>query len=132
MKAMKDVKPMKVVAMKEVKEMKVVAVKTMKATKVTKEKQKRVLGRLARFKVFSGSKELATSGGLKKPDLTKNRNGKIVSKVRSVRAKQGFAKTLGKWTQAVVKARHALGIKGFLLVKKGTPVYNKAREFYKS
>jgi hypothetical protein len=131
MKAIKSVKAMKIVAMKEKKVS--VAIKSMKLAKAMKavKLSKRVTGRLARFKVFTGGKELTTSGRLKKADLTKNRLGKIVSKRRSARAKQGYASTIGKWTQAVVKARYALGIKGFLVVKKGSPVYNKAREFYK-
>lgn len=131
MKAIKSVKAMKIVAMKEKKVS--VAMKTMNLAKAMKavSVSKRVTGRLARFKVFTGGRELTTSGHLKKCDLTKNRLGKIVSKRRSARAKQGYASTIGKWTQAVVKARYALGIKGFLVVKKGSPVYNKAREFYK-
>jgi len=130
-KAIKSVKAMKTVAIKEKKVS--VAMKAMKLAKAMKAVSltKRVTGRMARFKVFTGGRELTTSGRLKKADLTKNRLGKIVSKRRSARAKQGYASTIGKWTQAVVKARYALGIKGFLVVKKGTPVYNKAREFYK-
>jgi hypothetical protein len=35
-----------------------------------------------------------------------------------------------KWTTAVLKARKALGVKGFQAVKKGTPLYKKAKEIY--
>jgi len=31
---------------------------------------------------------------------------------------------------AVTKARKALGVKGFVAVKRGTPLYKKAKEFY--
>merc|ERR1719331_3271227 len=99
------------------------AVKSMKASKVA-------TGKFAKFSVFVGGKD-TTVGGLKKADLTKSKTGKIVSKKRSAQAKKRYASTIGKWTQAVMKARHLLGIKGFLVVKKGSPVYNKAREFYK-
>jgi hypothetical protein len=34
------------------------------------------------------------------------------------------------WTAAVTKARKALNVKGFVAVKKGTPLYKKAKEFY--
>ena len=39
-------------------------------------------------------------------------------------------KNIRGWTQAVSKARKALGITGFCAVKKGTALYIKAREFY--
>ena len=35
-----------------------------------------------------------------------------------------------KWIAACMKARKALGIKGFCAIKKGTALYKKAREFY--
>merc|ERR1711988_1951617 len=34
------------------------------------------------------------------------------------------------WTTAVQKARKALGVKGFQAVKKGSPLYKKAKEIY--
>merc|ERR1711924_330783 len=34
------------------------------------------------------------------------------------------------WTVAVTKARKFLGLKGFIAVKKGSPLYKKAKEFY--
>jgi len=34
-----------------------------------------------------------------------------------------------KWTDAVSKARKDLGITGFTPVKKGTPLYNKAKSY---
>merc|ERR1712093_546191 len=56
--------------------------------------------------------------------LTKNKYGKIVSKKASLRAKKH------PWTSAVQKARKALGLKGFVAIKKGSALYKKAKEFY--
>merc|ERR1712093_605245 len=56
----------------------------------------------------------------------KTSTGKIVSKKASAHAK----KVLGAWTAAVQKARKALNIKGFAVIKKGTPLYKKAKELY--
>ena len=64
-----------------------------------------------------------------KADFCLNKNGKLVSKKQSAHGKKQF-KNIRGWTQAVSKARKALGITGFCAVKKGTPLYAKAREFY--
>merc|ERR1711977_492928 len=85
------------------------AMKAMKVSKIAKGKYKKAL-------VFRGSKE-KTSGGLKKSDLIKNANGKIVSKKASAVAKKRFGSTLKKWTDAVKAARKSLGLKGFVAVK---------------
>merc|ERR1719229_1075434 len=63
--------------------------------------------------VFRGGKE-KTVGGLKKTDLKKNKNGKVVSKKASDAAKKrkSFSKIV-KWGAAFKQARKALGIKGF-------------------
>merc|ERR1719502_2262184 len=121
MKAIKVVKAMKVVGMKIEKVSK--PIKAMKVSKIA-------VGKLAYVRVFRGGKE-KTRSGLKKADLTKSKTGKIVSKKRSANGKKRYASTVGKWIKAVIKAREVLGIKGFLAVKKGSPVYKKAREFYK-
>lgn len=34
-----------------------------------------------------------------------------------------------KWTDAVAKARNDLGVKGFTAIKKGTPLYDKAKSY---
>merc|ERR1711924_256668 len=84
-------------------------------------------GRMAKAVVFRGSKE-KTVGGLTSSDLIKNKYGKIVSKKRSLFAKKNnFIKG---WTTAVQKARKALGLKGFVEIKKGSPLYKKAKELY--
>merc|ERR1711908_244692 len=80
-------------------------------------------GRLAKVLVFRGSKE-KTVGGNTAKDLIKNKNGKIVSKKLSAHSKKS------PWMAAVKKARAALKIKGFVALKKGSPLYLKAKEFY--
>merc|ERR1719476_47067 len=73
-------------------------------------------GKRAKSSVFRGTKS-KTVGGLTKADLVRNKNGRVVSKKASLRAKKNF-KTNGmaKWTAAVTKARKAMGIKGFQAV----------------
>merc|ERR1711988_1956957 len=101
--------------------------KAMKAMKAMKKKSvsKIAKGRMSKEMVLRGSKA-KTVGGLTAKDLTKNKYGKVVSKKASA---AGKAK-LGGWIAAVKKARAALKIKGFQAIKKGTPLYAKAKEFY--
>merc|ERR1712126_587795 len=92
-------------------------------------------GKRAKSSVFRGTKS-KTSGGLKKSDLKKNRNGKIVSKKASDAAKKNYNKSgLGKWTKAVNAARKSMGIKGFQAVggksAKGQALLKKARSLYR-
>merc|ERR1711964_604473 len=105
------------------------AMKAMKAAKAMKAMKKKTVskiakGRMAKAMVLRGTK-VKTVGGLKASDLTKNKAGKIVSKKASAKAKKH------PWMLAVKQARAALKIKGFFAVKKGTPLYQKAKEFYK-
>merc|ERR1740123_1862689 len=88
-------------------------------------------GKRAKSSVFRGTKA-KTSGGLKKSDLTKNKNGRIVSKKRSALGKKIYQKNgLGKFTKAVQNARKALNIKGWCPVggktAKGQALLKKAR-----
>merc|ERR1711920_292339 len=103
------------------------AMKAMKAMKVMK-KSVIAKGKRAKSAVFKGSKE-KTSTGLKKSDLQKSKSGKIVSKKRSAAGKKAYARIKG-WTVAVIAAKKALGLTGFIAVKKGTPLYKKAKELY--
>merc|ERR1719359_1903814 len=98
----------------------------MKAMKAMKKKTVSVIakGRMAKAMVLRGSKA-KTVGGLTAKDLTRNKAGKIVSKKQSARGKAN------PWMIAVKKARAALKIKGFSAIKKGTPLYQKAKEFMK-
>ena len=100
------------------------AMKAMKAKKVSKIAR----GKMARSVVFRGNKE-KTTGGLQKTDLMKSKTGKIVSKKAHANGKKAYAHIKG-WTTAVQKARKALGVKGFQAVKKGSPLYKKAKEIY--
>merc|ERR1712225_191032 len=91
------------------------------AMKAMKRVSKFAKGKLAKLVVFRGSKE-ATLSGLTKSSLMRNKNGKIVSKKQSANGKKAYAHIKG-WTMAVTKARKELGVKGFVAVKKGTPLY---------
>merc|ERR1740138_1247133 len=98
--------------------------KAMKAMKVSKIAR----GKRSKVSVFKGFKEKNASG-LKKSDLVKSKSGKIVSRKQSANGKKAYAHIKG-WTVAVQKARKALGVKGFVAIKKGTPLYNKAKELF--
>merc|ERR1711934_267025 len=105
------------------------AMKAMAAMKAMKAMKKKSVSKIAKGKfrkvlVFRGSKE-KTIGGLQKSDLIKNKHGRIVSKKASLRAKKNSG-----WTSAIVKARKALGLKGFVAIKKGSDLYKKAKELY--
>merc|ERR1711975_194329 len=106
-------------AMKAMKAMKAAAMKAMKKKTVSKI----ATGRMRKVMVLRGSKA-KTVGGLKASDLIKNKNGKVVSKKLSAKGKKS------PWMAAVKKARAALKIKGFVAIKKGSPLYLKAKEFY--
>merc|ERR1711959_137717 len=99
--------------------------KAMKAMGAMKKKavSKIARGIMSKAMVLRGSKE-KTVGGLTAKDLTKNKFGKIVSKKQSARGKKN------PWSQTLSKARKALKLKGFVAIKKGTPLYSKAKEFY--
>jgi len=56
----------------------------------------------------------------------KNKHGIVVSKKQSAASKKNAA----KWLGAVMSARKALGLKGFVPIKKGTPLYTKAKSLY--
>merc|ERR1711937_345493 len=120
MKAMKVMK--KKAAMKAMKVMKKKA--AMKAMKVKKKSVSKIArGRYAKVMVLRGSKA-KTVGGMTAKDLFKNKRGRVVSKKRSAFAKKS------PWTQAVTQARKALKITGFAAIKKGTPLYAKAKEIF--
>merc|ERR1711964_37204 len=93
----------------------------MKAMKRRAAMKKKVSARLAKRHAFFG-KIAKTASGLNKGDLVKNKHGKIVSKKMSAKGKKNT------WIVAVNKARAALKVKGFCAIKKGTPLYKKAKE----
>merc|ERR1711869_188029 len=94
------------------------AMKAMKAMK-----KKPISAKLAKRHAFFGKID-KTATGLKKSDLVKSKSGKIVSKKKSALGEQS------PWITAVQKARKELKIKCFAVVKKGTPLYKKAKELY--
>merc|ERR1740129_164966 len=103
------------------------AMKAMKAMKKTVSKIAK--GKRAKASVWLGGKE-KTSGGLTKSDIVKSKSsGKLVSKKASVAGKKAYKHIKG-WTVAVQKAKKALGLKGFVAVKKGSALYKKAKELY--
>merc|ERR1740139_194052 len=115
MKAMKAAKAMKAPkAMKAMRAMKAAAMKPMKV----------ISNSLSRRHVFAG-KAAKSKGGLGKDKLVKNKSGRIVSKASSARAKKN------PWIAACAAARKALKIKGFSVIKKGSPLYIKAKALYK-
>merc|ERR1712003_284714 len=68
-------------------------------------------GKMAKAMVLRGSKA-KTQGGLKKENLKKNKDGKVVSKKRSDRAKKAYAgSALQKWGKAVTQAKKELNLK---------------------
>ena len=76
--------------------------------------------------------KIAQSGGLTKADVKRNKNGKVVSKKASDRAKKNFwSSPLGKWCNAVKAARKALGLTGFVAIggrsAQGKALYAKAK-----
>merc|ERR1711918_89941 len=96
-----------------------------KAMKAMKKKtvSKIAKGRMAKVLVFRGSKA-KTVGGMTASSLTKNKHGRVVSKKLSAKGKKS------EWIAAVQKARKALGLKGFVAIKKGSALYKKAKELY--
>merc|ERR1712159_340335 len=103
------------------------AMKSMKAMK-KKAVSKIAKGKMARAVVFNGTKA-KTYTGLTKSDLIKNKRGKIVTKKSSAAGKKNYANIKG-WTAAIQQARKSLGVKGFVAIKRGSPLYRKAKELY--
>ena len=65
---------------------------------------------------------------VKKPKSSK----KSLKKSSKKSAKKSSKKSMKKmsWVGCVAKARKELGVKGFVAIKKGTPLYKRARELY--
>merc|ERR1719231_2257271 len=103
--------------------------KAMKAMKAMKKKavSKIARGRSAKAMVLRKSK---TVGGMTASDLFMNKRGRIVSKKQSALAKKRYALSVGPWIKAVNQARKSLKLTGFVAIKKGTPLYAKAKEIY--
>merc|ERR1719164_316112 len=109
------------------------AMKAMAAMKAMRAMKKKAVSKIAKGKfaksvVFRGTKS-KTLSGLTKSDLVKNKRGKIVTKKQVAAGKKAYANVKG-WVAACQKARKALGIKGFVAIKKGSALYKKAKELY--
>merc|ERR1719188_1098433 len=108
---------------------------SMKMRKMAMKKSVVAKGKRAKSSVFRGTK-VKTVGGLKKSDLKKNSNGKVVSVRASNAAKKKKSfKKIAAWGVAVKAARKSLGVKGFCPVggktKAGQALLAKVRSFYK-
>merc|ERR550514_2392133 len=83
----------------------------MKAMKAMKKKP--ISAKLAKRHAFFGKIAKTKTG------LVQNKHGKVVSKKLSQRGKKS------PWIAACNRARKELKIKGFAVIKKGTPLYEK-------
>merc|ERR1712066_730801 len=71
----------------------------------------------AAMKAMKKVMKAKTATGMTKDKLTKNKNGRIVSKAQSTRAKRNWANSgLKKWADAVKAARKALNLTGFVAI----------------
>merc|ERR1719334_2575592 len=75
---------------------------------------------------------LSEVGGLTKESLTRNKNGRVVSKKASARAKKAYTSSpIKAWADAVKAARKALGVTGFVAIggksAAGRALYAKAK-----
>merc|ERR1712019_100345 len=102
--------------------------------KAAMKKKKSIIakGVQAKSQVLKGTK-VKTSGGLTKDMLMKNKRGKIVSKKQHAAGKKTYA-GIKKWTECVINARKALGLKGFVAINgkkpEGKALYAKAKALY--
>nr|AFY23226.1 dinoflagellate viral nucleoprotein DVNP.11 [Hematodinium sp. SG-2012] len=89
---------------------------------------------VAKSSVFRGTKR-TTGGGLTKSGLVKNKVGKVVSKKKHEFGKKIYNKGIKRWIEAVMKARKALNLKGYVSVggssAPGKALLTKARALYK-
>merc|ERR1719261_1959795 len=98
------------------------AMKAMKAKKAMKVRGKA-------WQVLAGTRT-KTSGGLTAGQLLKNKSGKVVSRKKSALGKKN------KWSQAMAKARKALGVTGFVAcggkTAEGKALYAKTKSIFVS
>lgn len=113
--------------------MKKMSMKAMKAMSSMKKMAMKKSIKGSKRQVFNGSKA-STNSGLKKSDLKRNKNGKVVSAKKSALGKKAFAR-ISKWTKAVQQARKELKIKGFCAVggksSMGKQLLARARSLHK-
>ena len=61
-------------------------------------------------------------------DIKTRRENIVNNKKRKISKK--LSKGKKSWVGCVAKARKELGVKGFVAIKKGTPLYKRAKELY--
>merc|ERR1712038_642183 len=99
--------------------------------KTVGKRKKRVSMRGTRAQVFRGTKAKVKTTGHTKKDLMRNKRGKIVSKVSHRAGLRTYKRNgLANWNKALLNARNTLGHKGFVAVKKGTPLYDETMKIY--
>merc|ERR1711994_649124 len=102
---------------------------TLKKTVGKRKKRESIRG--TRAQVFRGTKEKVKTTGHTKKDLMKNKRGKIVSKASHRAGVKTYKRNgLANWNKALLNARDTLGHKGFVAVKKGTPLYHETMKLY--
>lgn len=85
----------------------------------------------SRVQVFHGTAK-KTAGGLTKADLMLNKQGEIVSKVNSARAKDIESPMMKMWRDSVQTVQRRPAYVGkFNKLKKGTPFYKEVMALYK-
>merc|ERR1712176_528774 len=99
-----------------------------KARKRTMKCSNKAKGKRAKALVYAG-RFTKTQGGLTKEHLVKSKRGKVVGKRQQARGFAAYA-NIKPWVQAFMSAREALGLLGFVPPRKGTALYNKAKELY--
>ena len=72
-----------------------------------------------------------TKGGLKRHDFV-TYNRRLISRRELARYRIQGRRNLAIWSYAVMCARKELGIRGFVAIRKGTPLYSYARLLYES
>merc|ERR1712066_333266 len=88
-------------------------------------------GKFARALVLAGKKQ-KTASGLTQDKLMKNKQGKIVSKVRSALSKRRYTtSSIKTWAEAVKTARKSLSLTGFVAINgksaQGKALYAKTK-----
>merc|ERR1719277_1233787 len=89
-------------------------------------------GRFAKALAVRGAKA-KTAGGLTKDKLFRNKRGKFVSKRASAAGLRRYS-NIQAWTNSVVAARKALGMRGFVAINgktsEGKALYAKTKSLF--
>ena len=96
--------------------------------KAARKKDEVAHGPRARVQVWQGRKT-RTRSGLQKHDLVKSKKGRIVSRYFHELGTAAYDR-IHMWNLCFKKAKAMHGLTGFVLCKKGTPVYVSARIIY--